>query len=300
MPRKNPFPSREAEICKRLREFRLSTGLSQVTFAKHIGTDSTRLANHEHCRSPLKYGLANRLADEFDVCQRWLATGKLPANGYVDIAPAVEANLKPDSLFSSVYDNHLSPLVDAYIALIAETLKCREEEVDGEKAFRVGASPAGSEAWDTVRKILIQTAKLYNKRDGNNSARFVHELTELLDKIFPDAGSRGLNNIRTQTNLFDDLLSNVLEIKNALSEEGATNYLKQVAHYAWTLGEDYINPRRKNMIALANSKRPEIDYRQVLTSILGLPNTAPDEEILKAQRSKFPARKGTFKPKTKS
>ena len=108
MSRKNPLPAREVEICRRLREFRLRTKLSQVAFAKEVGLDSSRLASYEHGRAPVKYDLARWLSVAFKVNLELLATGDGPL---IDLRPIgdvafVEAN--PDGRFSEVFDLYLA------------------------------------------------------------------------------------------------------------------------------------------------------------------------------------------------
>jgi transcriptional regulator with XRE-family HTH domain len=108
MPRKNPLSARELDICRRLREFRLRTKLSQVAFANEVGLDSARLASYEHGRAPVKYGLARLLSVAFKVNLEWLATGK---GGLIDLRPVsdvafVDAN--PEDRFGQVFDEHLA------------------------------------------------------------------------------------------------------------------------------------------------------------------------------------------------
>jgi transcriptional regulator with XRE-family HTH domain len=76
MSRKNPLPIREVEICRRLREFRLGTKLSQVAFAKEVGLDSARLASYEHGRAPLRIEVFLAVHQKYFLNPVWLATGE--------------------------------------------------------------------------------------------------------------------------------------------------------------------------------------------------------------------------------
>ncbi len=148
------------------------------------------LAAYEHCRSPLRYGVANRLAKEFDVCQRWIATGRLPTKYYVEIDANLAAGLKDDSLFSQVYDNDLSGYIDAHIGAIAEGMNCPEEDVNGTMASQVGASPAGTPPMEVIKNVLFRIAKLEAKRAGKTIHDFKDRLAALIDEYIPSPRKR--------------------------------------------------------------------------------------------------------------
>lgn len=54
MPRTNPFPKDQAQICKQMFELRLLLRLSRVEFAKLVGLDSYAVVARERCLSPWK------------------------------------------------------------------------------------------------------------------------------------------------------------------------------------------------------------------------------------------------------
>lgn len=85
MPRKNPLPEKEQEICKRLRNYRERIKFSQIGFAREAGIDSSNLAACEHLRSPLRYQMAQRLCSAFHIGPRWLATGKGSIISMIDL-----------------------------------------------------------------------------------------------------------------------------------------------------------------------------------------------------------------------
>ena len=113
MPRKNPVPERELAICRRLRDFREKTKLSQVAFAQEVELDSGRLASYEHGRVPLRYWVARKICYRFNICQRWLATGvEPPVRYYVAVHGYVEDEIPKHALFSEIYDERLAPHVE--------------------------------------------------------------------------------------------------------------------------------------------------------------------------------------------
>ena len=108
VPRKNPVPEREVGICKRLREFRLSRGQSQVFFAQRLGIDATMLASLEHARAPLRYYIAFNLFKHYPLNPHWLATGKGDRDSWFLIPNPDELSGCPiRAPYSNVYDQYL-------------------------------------------------------------------------------------------------------------------------------------------------------------------------------------------------
>jgi transcriptional regulator with XRE-family HTH domain len=253
MPRKNPFPASEAAICKRVRDARLDTELSQVAFARRIGMDSTQLAALEHCRAPLKYGIADRLCDEFDICQRWLATGKLPKQYYVPLAPRLAATTSDNDLFSSVYSAELSPFIDAHLAAIAEASDCSEDKITGEMASLLSADPAGSEPWELFRNLFFHLGRLQRKRERKQSDAFFEEFNELFDKVFPPVRPSADRSTATEFSAsVGEVAYELATICAELPKSKAQNFLRQIAHYMQTLSTSYARPG--DVLALANSR----------------------------------------------
>ena len=114
MPRQNPIPEREVEICERLRQARLATNLSRVAFARQLGVDSSRLASYELGRVPIRMELALKAAAEAGVSLRWLAEGVEPRK--LPIFPDQKLIERArNGLFSEGYDTWLKPFFDAEV-----------------------------------------------------------------------------------------------------------------------------------------------------------------------------------------
>jgi transcriptional regulator with XRE-family HTH domain len=118
MPRKNPVPAKEQAICRRLREFRISTKTSQVLFAREIGLDSGQLRNYEHARAPLRFGLARQIFRAFSINPAWLATGKGEMHWYERLDP--EINIPDQMLFSDAFERIIRPLVKEHHEIFEE------------------------------------------------------------------------------------------------------------------------------------------------------------------------------------
>jgi transcriptional regulator with XRE-family HTH domain len=114
VPRQNPIPEREVEICERLRQARLATHLSRVAFARQLGVDSSRLASYELGRVPIRMELALKAAAEAGVSLRWLAEGAEPRK--LPIFPDQKLIERAgNGLFSEAYDAFLKPFFDAEV-----------------------------------------------------------------------------------------------------------------------------------------------------------------------------------------
>lgn len=117
MPRKNPFPKREREICKRLRGFREQTKLSRVAFAEQAGLDASLLRSYEAERSQLNYNAAHKMIVAFGINPQWLATGTGQLVKRVPIPPPAEIGTRPRDLFSQVYDFSIEKGIALYKGL---------------------------------------------------------------------------------------------------------------------------------------------------------------------------------------
>lgn len=134
--KKSRLPAGEAAICRRLREIRAREKLDQPEFAAQIGVSLDVLKSYEYGRAPVRYGVAKKFGEAFDINQRWLATGALPVHPYIDIAIEKEEAIPPGELFSLVYSSAIKDNVVETLKLIAETANCKIEEID-----RLGAIP---------------------------------------------------------------------------------------------------------------------------------------------------------------
>jgi len=110
VPRRNALSDREVGICRRLREFRLRTGLSCVAFAQKAGVDSSVLVRYEHRRATLKFIHAWKFMRTFLINPGWLFSGE---GGWWTRAsreaPGPEIIESPEGeLFSAVFERVFS------------------------------------------------------------------------------------------------------------------------------------------------------------------------------------------------
>jgi transcriptional regulator with XRE-family HTH domain len=115
VPRRNPVPENEVEICERLRRFREHTGLSRAEMARRLGIDSARLSAHEHARVPVRYSVVRALMQHFRLSPVWLAGEKgwpfteTPFDDSKYVLPTDYA-----ALFSRVFDCRLKEPLDCH------------------------------------------------------------------------------------------------------------------------------------------------------------------------------------------
>jgi transcriptional regulator with XRE-family HTH domain len=141
--RKTKLPSREMEICRRLREARELCQINQASCARQLGIERSTLLNYEQCRTPVRFGIALRFCRQFIISEEWLATGRFEAchavapNHGIKLGPGIEImdqlifkrqcvdlfsepaalHIPPASLYSDAYDNFLAA---EYAKLVAQ------------------------------------------------------------------------------------------------------------------------------------------------------------------------------------
>jgi transcriptional regulator with XRE-family HTH domain len=113
MPRKNPLPRKEADVCGRLKYFRERLNLSRVAFAKEAGIDSSLLVRYEHGRAPLRYAVGWRIIAAFGLNAAWIAEGEGRELLWIPIPSPEELNVGKEALFSEVYESHLKKLIES-------------------------------------------------------------------------------------------------------------------------------------------------------------------------------------------
>jgi transcriptional regulator with XRE-family HTH domain len=154
VPRKTPLPEREAAICKRIKEFRAGRKLSRVAFAQVLGLDSSVLSNVEHGRAPVRYGLANRLCETFDVSQVWLAEGIGRPHGRIPVFPEIAENIDPQARFTYVWDRVLK----SNLGLLAQQA-ARKPNKFRIQFFPIGTPPSEQSFWllsETIRQMAAE------------------------------------------------------------------------------------------------------------------------------------------------
>lgn len=170
------FPRREVEICRRLREFRRSIKWSQALFAKALGLTRDQVASLEYGRTPLRYHLGNKICFVFQINQRWLAVGKVPKDMYLVLPWNLneEVLASAATLFSEVYDKHLSAFLDKVSDDMPEVVRAATYR---ELVFeRSNASPP------TTRDFLKGEVRSLR---GTATSRILHTMWEWLNHV-PD------------------------------------------------------------------------------------------------------------------
>lgn len=129
MPRKNPLPADEIEIGRRVRIAREQRGLSRVSFATKLGTDSSTITNVEHGRAPLRYDLGISLCERLGVNPAWMVSGTLPMN-YQFRFYGYSSRVPPRMPFSQAYSEYLVRLVEKSLKHAAEKAQCDVADLD--------------------------------------------------------------------------------------------------------------------------------------------------------------------------
>ncbi len=122
---------REIQICERVYHIRTQIAKwSQPDLARALGITQNQLAGVEYKRAPLRFSMAKFFCEKFDVNQRWLALGVKPVQPKFDVPMEYSFLVKPNSLYSAVFDGWL----DGQTKQIEDSLI----EMVGEDNFRTG------------------------------------------------------------------------------------------------------------------------------------------------------------------
>jgi transcriptional regulator with XRE-family HTH domain len=126
MPKQNKsMTAREQEICERALFVRKEVAKwSQPALARELGITQHQLAGVEYRRAPLRYKMAIFLCSRFNINQRWLASGVLPIQPMFDVPMEYSYLVKPNSVFSRVFDGWLDEptkrIEDGLIKMVGE------------------------------------------------------------------------------------------------------------------------------------------------------------------------------------
>lgn len=134
----SPLPDREREICARFRQVRLDEGMKQGPFAERLEIPLTRLKSYEMARAPIRYSLAVKLGEGFDINQHWLSSGLFTKRPYFRPDPTLQECIDQRQLFSRVFDLVICEHI--YESLIRYTSPNLTESFLGADALPFGGS----------------------------------------------------------------------------------------------------------------------------------------------------------------
>lgn len=149
--RDSSLPPLESEICARVREIRKRLKWSQPDFAKELGISREKLASYEYGRAPVRIEVALRIGMQFNINQRWLATGKEPREPYFEVDSSVVEAIPVRTLFSEAYKLHFEELVEWRFEDITKLLGTSITSLDPEDERLYSFSPMGMPAKDALK-----------------------------------------------------------------------------------------------------------------------------------------------------
>jgi transcriptional regulator with XRE-family HTH domain len=177
MPRKNGLPESERAICRRLREFREASGLSQVEFARRAGLDGGSYASYEYERAKLNYPVAYKILTTYVMLgPKWLALGGSSAGVFFGTLPKPGENMDgPKTPFSEVYQ---STICHRVAASRAAAMKPAEPF----PIFRPDGSP---ESRVRALRLFVEMLKQYLQQlQPGEVDPFMNELDSAMAKAF--------------------------------------------------------------------------------------------------------------------
>lgn len=188
MPRREPLPKEELQICNRIAAFRSERNITRASLAKQIGINQFSLANIERGLAPVRFIIGYNFCQAFNRSLMWLANGKLPRSVFTPLSREVTARFGPRWLFSKAYNEGLGALVEGELRSIAEQMGKKAEDLDQVIVLsnaRVGAGSHAAEHYERTKDFLEQW------RQGMTDEQLVAFSNQLADVCFRFFNSRG-------------------------------------------------------------------------------------------------------------
>lgn len=113
-PRYRPLSPAENAVCERLCALRTQLDLSQAEFGRRVGASRDQIASIEVARVPVSLILGTSVCGVFNVCQRWLATGKSPQSP--SVKATVFVNLDEPKTFLEAYSGEFERSVEEQLS----------------------------------------------------------------------------------------------------------------------------------------------------------------------------------------
>lgn len=101
----------ERAVCARVKQIRVDLNWPQPAFASELDISLNRLASVEYARTPLRYDLAKRICDRFNISVWWLATGQGEQVGHIQIAEEVEQKIPIGALLKDAFEGFIRPKI---------------------------------------------------------------------------------------------------------------------------------------------------------------------------------------------
>ncbi len=206
MPRKNPIPARETAICLRVRAFRTDLRLSRVALASVLNVNTLKLANIEHERTLLRFDIAAKLINGYNLNPRWLAEGTSSILSSFRIEHELNLRITPSLLFSEAYDLYLKTPVQQHEMLAANIMSA------GYDLIRQPPGLPQEKDYKTFAMRLV--GKFLEPLERTEQGRFVGKLLAMLNDFQADARTNCEKPLLTYTSEF----RNSNEMKSALKQ----------------------------------------------------------------------------------
>ena len=178
MPKKSGLINEiEVAIGARVKQFRENIKWQQPGFAYELGISRDKLASIEYGRTPLRFELAKRLCERFDLSQCWLARGIGQPHPCIPFSPDIEGQIPVRSLFSEAFYHHLLPAIGPNARKLFEVGKSLGMKVKF-------ATPIGFSEEKRVEWMLTQEVRAaFSAIPMELRADFCHEVLSAADNF---------------------------------------------------------------------------------------------------------------------
>jgi DNA-binding transcriptional regulator YiaG len=193
MPRKNPLPERELQVCRRVRSIRATLKRSRVDFGREINLDSSTLSNLEHGRIRLRFYIAKRLGEQWGVSLRWLAEKKGPMWGYQPLHEFMSNDQRP---FTEVYDQVVKPELEQRLHLKSEF---SDWHVYLSHVLPIGAPPEDRMLHNIIHELRMEVRAVPPDLRAGFKAAVVQSAKEFVAEHL--SANKGVDNISESVNI---------------------------------------------------------------------------------------------------
>jgi transcriptional regulator with XRE-family HTH domain len=119
--KRSKLPPAEIAVAERLRDVREGHHFSLAELAVQCDVSKSALGHYEYGRAPLPFDVGNRICEQFNISQRWLALGSLPVGTFLDLS-ALQLDSKMEAAarkltFFEAYSELLKARVEAALAI---------------------------------------------------------------------------------------------------------------------------------------------------------------------------------------
>jgi transcriptional regulator with XRE-family HTH domain len=156
VPRKNPLPESEQVIGRKIIAVRQAGHCSRKRLSHFAGVHESVVKRVELGRSPLRYLLAQKFCEHFNVSVAWLAENLGPKHPRIPIADELERQIPNEMPFTAAYFKYIKPQLSPFHLKLLET---QFNKVTPQIISPVGMSAGKLIEWSIIEDVKSALSK---------------------------------------------------------------------------------------------------------------------------------------------